>query len=366
MYVVTNREVNPRRTGLGVFGETPNSQGPNELRLVEVTPQHDGSYETQIIDGKPLTRTEVRDLERRYRLDLDQGQKWYSSLRIACELMRRASEEKRHLVVFVHGYNNDMGDVMATAQAIEALYNVIVVPFSWPANGGGPISGTAAYLDDKRDARVSMDALNRFLGKVRLYQRKLTAARRDELMAQAREEVGGAGNRLAIQERFAHLQSADCQVTLNLLCHSMGAYVLKYALRPRDAEAAELIFDNVSLLGADTNAEAHEDWVERIQVRNRLYIVINENDSALAWSRRKPGDEQRARLGHYLRHLVARNTHYIDVTGADGIGDAHGYYTGGPVTRNAALHGFLAQAFEGGRGEEGLDYAPDMNAYRLR
>ena len=37
MFVVTNRELHEGETGLDVFGQRPNPQGPNELRLLEVT-----------------------------------------------------------------------------------------------------------------------------------------------------------------------------------------------------------------------------------------------------------------------------------------------------------------------------------------
>ena len=134
-------------------------------------------------------------------------------MRIACELNVLARKKNKHLLLYVHGYNNDMPDVIGTCMALEKLYNVIVVPFFWPANGGGA-SGAAAYVSDKRDARASADAL-----------------------------------------------------------------------RPR----------------------------------NRLYVVINEDDFALKWSRRKPGDEQLARLGHYLKNLVARSAYYINVTNASWV-----------------------------------------------
>jgi len=364
MYVVTNRRIYERRKGLAVFGMTPNEDGPNELRLVKVTRQG-ADYEIEPIKDKPLTRSELKDLKERFRLDLDDSIQWYPSLRVACELMEQAARQKRHLLIFVHGYNNDMADVLETAEALEAQYNVIAVPFSWPANGGGTISGTATYLDDKRDARVSMDALNRFLGKVHLYHLKLTEARRDDLWQEAQDDAGAGGNLMAVQERFSQLLAQDCKVTLNLMCHSMGNYVLKYALRPGSSDAAKLIFDNISLVAADTNNEAHAVWAERLQVRNRLFVFINENDFALDWSRRKPGDEQLVRLGHYLRGLVARNVRYIDVTHADGVGNAHGYFLGRPVSQNAALKAVFTDAFEGGRAEERLHYAVDLNAYRL-
>ena len=363
MYVVTNRRVNGRREGLEVFGDTPNRVGPNELRLVRIT-KEGARFRSELLTDK-LTRAEVRELKRRHHLDLDEREDWFASLRVACELMAEAARTRRHLLIFVHGYNNDMQDVLETAETLQTLYNVIVLPFSWPANGGGPVSGTAAYLSDKQDARVSMDALNRFLDKVHFLYEALTAARRAFLWRQAEADDAGRGNHEAIQARFAELQAADCRVTVNLMCHSMGNYVLKYALQPTSGAAARLIFDNVSLVAADTNNEDHQRWVERIQVRNRLYITINENDFALGWSRRKPGEAQGVRLGHYLRNLTARNAWYIDLTRAGAVGNAHGYFVGAPVANNPSLKALFKAAFEGGRAEDTLDFAADINAYRL-
>jgi putative ubiquitin-RnfH superfamily antitoxin RatB of RatAB toxin-antitoxin module len=181
----------------------------------------------------------------------------------------------------------------------------------------------------------SMDALNRFFEKVHFYHEALTEARRRKFWDQAVAEDDDRGNREGVQARYSELLDKDCKVTLNLMCHSMGNYVLKYALQPSAAAAGRLIFDNVSLVAADANNDAHETWVERIQVRNRLYVMINENDFALAWSRRKPGQAQRVRLGHYLANLMARNARYLDVTGAHGVDNAHGYFAGKPVEQNA-------------------------------
>ena len=363
MYVVTNRELNEGKTGLALFGDTPNILGPNELRLVKVT-RHASGYSTELLADR-LAPSEVEAIKQRHALKaLDPLLPWYASLRVACEVMEQAQKEQRHVLVYVHGYNNDMADVIKTAEELEALYKVVVVPFSWPANGGGPVSGTASYLDDKRDARVSMDALNRFVEKAQFYHALLTESYRDRVWEQANR--AHPDNPGAAREAFSARLARHCQVTLNLVCHSMGSYVLKYALGPSSAATRELVFDNVCLAAADANNPDHPQWVERIQVRNRLYVVINEDDYALAWSRRKPGQEQLDRLGSYLRNLVARNAHYVDVTGAPWVKNAHGYFTGQPIEKNAALRRFFAAAFEGERGEPDLRYAADINAYRLR
>ena len=148
MYVITNRVLHTDRKGLDVFGKEPNPLGPNELRLVKVEGAQ--THKTTVLEDE-LKLSEIKSLSTKYNLGLDLRKKWYASLRVACELYDQAQKQDRHILFFVHGYNNDIRDVLSTANELESLYGVIVVPFSWPANGGGKVSGTTAYLDDKDD-----------------------------------------------------------------------------------------------------------------------------------------------------------------------------------------------------------------------
>ncbi len=362
MYLVTNRSVREDGRGLDMFGAVPSEKGPNELRLVKVTRSGRG-YRTELLDDV-LPAAEVRRLKRLHGLDIDPTATWYASLAVACEIAAQARKKKRHLLVYVHGYNNDLGDVLETARALERLYNVIVIPFSWPANGGGPVSGGAAYLTDKRDARASADALNRFVEKIADYHDMLTANRRAELRRDA--EAACPQNPQLARETFAEMMHRDCRVTLNLLCHSMGNYLLKYAVLPGGTATRRLTFDNVSLVAADCNNQGHADWVEQIPARNRLAIFINEDDFALAWSRRKPGDAQLARLGHQLKGLNAENAYYIDVTEAPWVRNSHSYFIDKAVAKPEGLRKVFATAFEGGKPEATLRYHADVNAYAPR
>jgi len=122
----------------------------------------------------------------------------------------------------------------------------------------------------------------------------------------------------------------------------------------------------VSLVAADANNEQHDTWLERVQARNRICVVINENDAALKWSRRKPGQQQLARLGNFLKNLSAENTFYIDVTGAKSIGDEHSYFKGKSVASNAKLTKLFSRLFAGGKAENTLAYRADINAYVLK
>jgi esterase/lipase superfamily enzyme len=369
MYVVTNREVRETKPGepgdLDIFGKRPNREGPNELRIVHVERGGDDWVAETLKDRMRVS--EARALRDKYHLDIDPSDIRHASLKVACDLWEQCRSEGRNLAVYVHGYNNDMRDVVTTAERIEQDHGVICLVFSWPANGGGFISGTSAYLRDKKDARASMDALNRFFEKMQFFHEKLTEGTRARLRqdAQARHP----DNHERAQALYTRLFNECCAIRLSLICHSMGNYVLKYALQPGLSGARALLFDNVCLVAADANNAAHEVWVEELDVRNRVYVFINEHDFALKWSRRKPGEEQLPRLGHYIKNLVARNAFYIDVTDADGVGNAHGYFAGEVLAANAALKAVFTAALNGESPESSaatpLAYAADLNVYRF-
>ena len=361
MYLITNRALDKKARGLKYFGKKPNVEGPNELRLVEVNLVKNAWQVKEVPDR--LTPKAVKVLNDKYKLGLGSSKQWHGSLKVACELFEQARSQNKAILFFTHGYNNDVEDVLRAAIEIESLYDVIVVPFTWPANGGGVVSGTASYLSDKADARVSAGAMNRAVGKIQQFHLMLTAARKKQLRERASKKH--PDNTQAADAYFSQLMDKDCSVTLNLLCHSMGNYLFKNTFKNSDNATSKLVFDNICLVAADANNKNHADWVEQIDVRNRVNIVINEKDSALKASRIKPGDEQLARLGHYTKKLNSANAHYIDITGADHVGSEHTYFKGDSVKKNAALKRLFHEMFNGRSVESMLDYRSDNNSYRL-
>ena len=360
MYLITNRALNKKEKGLDVFGKTPNPVGPNELRLMQVTRKNSTWVAKEIKDK--LTPTTLKALKKSYKLDIDINKPWHGSLEVACKIFDQAREQKKSILFFIHGYNNDVEDVMKAAYEIERLYGVIVVPFTWPANGGGKISGTGSYLSDKADARASSGALNRAVGKIQQLHLMLTTARKNLLFERAQKKHPDNGQ--DAQSHFVKLLEKDCPVTLNLLCHSMGNYVFKNTLKTGDNATSKLVFDNICLVAADANNENHAQWVGKLDVRKRINVVINENDSALKASRIKPGDEQLARLGHYTRQLNSPNAHYIDVTDAKHVDSEHTYFKGDAVG-NESLRFVFKEMFNGRPVEQHLEFCPDNNTYKL-
>ncbi len=360
MYLITNR-VLTKAKNLKAFGKTPNPKGPNELLMVNVEKSGSRWKVEPIIDLLPIDT--VKALKSKYSLDIDSGIPWHGSLKIACELFEQARVEKKSILFFVHGYNNDVADVLKAAHEIESLYNVIVVPFTWPANGGGAISGTASYLSDKSDARASAGALNRAIGKIQQFHLMLTRAQKHQYQMEANKKH--PDNHFAAAALFTKMMDKNCSVKISLLCHSMGNYVFKYTLSTSENATSKLVFDNICLVAADTNNESHACWVGKLDVRKRIYVVINENDSALKASRIKPGEEQKARLGHYIKQLNSPNAHYVDVTGSESVGTEHTYFKGNSVLKNTKLRTLFSGMFSGISVEQTLDYHADNNTYKL-
>ncbi len=168
MFIVTNRDVREDGKGLDILGSTPNSKGPNELRLVEAE-KKSGRWRIELLpDEVPVAMRDAAGLP-------DLGQPTYASEYVAHVLFRRLRESKKNLLFFVHGFNNDVKAVLDRANKLQQLYGVEVLSFSWPADGGG-LSGVASYKSDKRDARASVGAFDRTLGRIHELLVELTEA----------------------------------------------------------------------------------------------------------------------------------------------------------------------------------------------
>ncbi len=352
MYMVSNREITGSGDTIDLLGERPNRKGPNELRLLRVR-RYARRWKLELLPDL-LTR------EEKERLNLPLDKTFYASYLAAVETIERARRLKRHILFFVHGFNNDVQSVLDRAADLERRYNLIVVPFSWPANGGG-IRGVTSYKSDKRDAFASKGALDRTLGIMLDHLKRITLASRQALWEQAEARHPQDGERR--NALYTQLLEMQCPVTINMMCHSMGNYLFKQVLKSTASEGNGLLFDNVILAAADVNNAGHREWVDRIRVRRRVFITINELDRALAVSRAKAGDEQRARLGHCLCDLDSRRAHYIDFTGSKGVGTSHAYFEGEAVEKNNRIRAFFRAAFSGQDAERKLRYNTSRNVY---
>jgi esterase/lipase superfamily enzyme len=315
MYVITNRNLQPNESPVKRFGENFNVLGPNELRLVEAN-KINGSWQVDVLPDR-ITY---------------EGQEMWASEAAFLQGQKRMCATSTHCLFFIHGFNTDFEGGLEIGHRIKELYKIEVVVFSWPSNGGG-LSGVASYKADQRDAALSVNALDRCFEKLAAYFQK-------------------------------HAATA-CGQKFSLAMHSMGNYLFKRLLQSSIYQGETLLFDNIILLSADVNNKDHAEWVDRVKHRNHLFITINEDDFALAAARAKDGEQQQARLGHWLKSLNSRNAFYINFTDAQFIEAAHNYFSDNDPLKNPRVKQFFQTAFNGGRAEQGLVFDSGTRSYKI-
>lgn len=369
MFIVTNRDVDETQTTVSkAFGARPNPRGPNELRLAEAV-REGRRWRVKILPDA-ITREMADEVGLQPQLDPETGEARpiYASSYVARKILARinpkstgSAEKGRNLVFFVHGYNNDVEAVLDRAERLATHYGVEVLPFTWPANGGG-VTGVASYKSDKRDALASTGALDRCLARIEELLHEIHAEHVKRVEDEANRRFADDGEQW---DRFFTSQAQKwCPFTLNMMLHSMGNYVFKHLLKSSVYRGDLLVFDNVVLVAADTNNESHAEWVDRINCRGHVYVTINERDGALQASRMKLGEQQKARLGHYPYRLDSRQAVYVDFTGQAHVGDSHAYFEDRPL-RNAKVKAFFQKALNGEFAEDGLAFDVGRNMYKL-
>jgi len=362
MYLVTNRAILSKSGAVNdVFGDAPNTKGPNELRVCVVS-KTGSKWHAGVLEDE-LPKKKVEKLKKDFNLNINTEEAHYADLLVACDIVDQARREKRNILVFVHGFNNDVEDVVQRASQLENHYGVIVLPFTWPANGGG-IKGVIDYKDDKNDAKASTVALDRLLHFIGKNLSLVTESNREKFWDEAKQRFPNDSEKR--DALYSKLIEKNCPFTINIMFHSMGNYLLKQMLKSTVSRGTNLIFDNIVLCAADTNNLDHALWVDRIRYNRRLYITINEQDHALSASRMKSGQDQLARLGHVLFGLNSEKAHYVNFTDSPWVGNSHAYFEGNARARNKTIHRFFNAAFNGDPADDVLKYRADMKCYELK
>lgn len=168
----------------------------------------------------------------------------------------RTSAPRGDILVFVHGYNNDLDVVMKRqrrlkADLAQAGYKGAVVSFDWPS-----ANMALNYLEDRHDAKAT--ALRLVDDCIKL---------------------------------FAARQTPDCCINVHLLGHSTGAYVIREAFDDADdteIKNASWIVSQIALIGADISSasmSADSDSTESLYRHcTRLTNYSNRGDSVLKLS----------------------------------------------------------------------------------
>lgn len=233
-FVISTRDVDGKGRFVAEPGET------RFLRVPRGTRRYDASHE-------------VKSRER-----------WRMAVRAAADGVEdEISDTTGNVLVFVHGYNNDIPAVMWRTETLQATlaatgWRGLVVAFDWPSD-----NSTLNYLEDRSDAAEVADRM--------------------------------VSDAVAL---LAHAQADTvnpCKLNVHLIGHSTGAYVIMeafaQAVKKGPLYKADWRVAQVALIGADINSTAlgaQSEWSRPLFDRCvRLTNYANRHDKVLGVSNAK-------------------------------------------------------------------------------
>ena len=238
--------------------------------------------------------------------------------------LRKPPLAERDILVFVHGFNVDWWDAVASATALELMVNrnrerkVEGVLFTWPSDGR--VIPYWSYFSDRSEARSSGAAVGRAFLKLR-----------DFLVDQFRV------SRASDEE--------PCGRSIHLLCHSMGNYVLQAALA-RTLEFSSSgrpprIFDQIFLCAPDVADDVFEDgrpFAQLPGMAENVTVYHNRDDLAMPVSDYTKGNTDRLgwRGANRPADLDGR-VHIVDCSPIVRGAVEHSYHLCGRVNDDIAL-----------------------------
>ena len=320
--VISNRNVKPEYDNEYLFGEQLNELGGNTIRIAKA--DYSSSNNQWTLDLIPE----------------DNGIT-IPSQELFEEIARGISDRtyKRNWVFYIPGYNQSSRSSLDASWQISQKYDVDVVLFSWPSNPGGFIK--EEYPQAIEAAKISANALKQTLEKLDKYIKDCPLN--------------------DIEQR---------RISFNLLIHSLGNFVVENYVRLHFLNEVTKIFQNIIFHQADVDNQGHEEWIDRIEFSERIYVTINKNDYVLAGSGAFHSDRLNARnvnnrLGNTTRELIATKPIYIDFTSGKFVANFHNLFLS---VDNAIVENFFKQVFQGRRGVENsrsFEFDNNLNAYVL-
>lgn len=221
------------------------------------------------------------------------------------EVRREMREHAEDTLIFIHGFNTSFHNALRQAAQLHRILTgtdplnpnnplkLNMCVFSWPSDGTllltDPRSRDAvAYRNDRLDAAASGAAFARGFLKV---------------------------------ADFINNQGERCQQRIHLFAHSMGAYVLRFAvqeIRKFVPDQMPRVFDQIVLVAADEDDDAF-DYDHKYHLLPRLTrhvnVYFNRGDLALWASDRLKGNPARLGTDGPLQPLqLPRNVYPIDCT----------------------------------------------------
>mgnify|MGYP000085441874 CR=1 FL=1 len=297
LYYATNRNHQGHRWSPDSYGQDFSADRSNNLRFGKVSVEvginkvkHflSDKVDKRIGDGEGLSSYIEEKLRKKHQISAyEEKQNAPLASTNAFHALKTQMESKRDLVVFIHGFNVDWFEAVASAMALELMLNrhshdneqlkdTSVFLFTWPSNGD--MLKSKAYLSDRSDAEESSVAVARGFLKLRDFLMTLRPKHKDPALK-------------------------ECGQQLHLLCHSMGNYVLQHALASlldlNNQRHLPQMFQHIFMCAPDVDDnvfEQNQPMAKLHHLARHVTVYYNNGDLAMYISDYTKGNIDR--LGH--------------------------------------------------------------------
>lgn len=342
-FLLTNRAIEKRQGQPDKISENGKEEASDLFRVAE----WNGKDFDLIADTAPNVEVHYTDLI----TPTTSLAEFTGSKRLFYELYKMmAFDGGGDVLLYIHGFNNDMNAVRGTMKTLIELYaeNSLcpvkqIVIFSWPAEND------IRYRSDYRDAKIS----------------GYTLARATVKYGQFLDEFFGTVDVPL---------NPTCGKRLHLMCHSMGNFVFENMVAElRSSGFSKNIFNQIILTAPDVAYDVFEDnqpFSRVTEYCDRTCVYFNNNDRAMFVSSTTKNPATRLGTnGPRLASQVPVNVVLIDTTDVARIGVSleekivgHSYHMSSvPVIAD------MRQVLAGIHSEEilGRNFIAHKNVYRL-
>jgi esterase/lipase superfamily enzyme len=261
------------------------------------------------------------------------------STRLFNDLLQKMRGTDSDVLIFLHGFNVSFHEALSSAARIVNTFRVAdeeelaVVVFSWPSNGE-----VTHYVSDRHDAQASGLAVARGLTKVIQFLHELD-------------------------------RETACDRKIHLLAHSMGNYVLRWALQELQnltPRSLPRLLDEVVLAAADEDDDAFETETKLArlpELARRINVYFNRGDRALAGSTAKGNPDRLGTDGPRDPRSVHAKAVLIDCSDVVQGGLEHSYYVDSLDVANDIRH--VLSGVSPDNRELNRQYVPHQNHFRI-
>jgi len=233
------------------------------------------------------------------------------------ELFSRYYIEKSDWLLFVHGDSKTYEESVMRGFDIKHLHNIDVIVFSWPSKDPN-LKGVKNFKNSKNNVIVSMNHFTELLS-------FMDSLKNDNV-------------------------DSNINVKLSMFIHSLGNSFVENLFALNSAyNNFNNIFDNVVLNSAAVNQKMHKNWVEKLNIQERVYITSNRSDFNLKGVRIFTKDGKQ--LGEKVKAPTADNACYINFSKAVGFrfptGTTHTYFIGEISEKSKNIREFYYEILHG-------------------